>query len=207
MKTKKLWIWSFLFGLLATGILYVYINTNLELTEASDQADEPTESSTTEDEIVVSDTTDEAELSESVVHAADNDEKTPSTQSLEISKGKRAMTIHVADHQGVAGYINEGSYVDVVAKLDGTEEKLPNAGSLVLQNIKVLSVNHASHETAEQEQHTHLVTVEVTPDEGVTLSLSTNHELYLLLRGDKDNDVDKAIYLNEKDLFKGGTSK
>ena len=101
MKTKRIWIWSFVFGLLAT--LIVYIGVFSDLTVASSSTDK------------------EAEVKKeaAVQDAAATEQTVPKRKInnliIEVSEGNRAISLKVALESGVSGYIEPGSYVDVVA--------------------------------------------------------------------------------------------
>ncbi len=112
-----------------------------------------------------------------------------------IPDGRRAISIEVNETSGVAGYLQEGDRVDVVAAVTidsmdtTTREDIP-AGKMVLQNIEVLVVStQPLNEKEESSQYT-IVTLAVTPEEAVKLFFVTvNGRISLVLRGDQDSDI------------------
>lgn len=178
MNTKKIWLLALVFGVVATGLLYIVIKglpkETVEQTKPVAAEDNPVEEIETE------------------LESAEINEEEWVNEMLPVTKGKRAMTIAVTDFQGVAGYIEPGAYVDVVAMLNVTEEeKQSELATLLLQNVKVLAVGHAADDNETMKRY-QLVTVEVTPEEGLTLGISTHHELYLLLREEGDDSMKQS---------------
>lgn len=111
----------------------------------------------------------------------------------EIGEGKRAISLKTVLEGGVSGYIQPNSMVDVIAYetiIDENTKKKYKSASLVLQNIKVLASGKSS-DTAEEALHYETVTLEVTPDQGLTLSLAAKDKdgFYFMLRNSKDKGV------------------
>lgn len=209
MKTKKLWIWSIALAFCATVIFYFMLNgqtaektSGEETIEASKSVEvEPTETSSNQTE-VASETSENKDENEET-----KEEKDPSiNEIIPISKDKRAMTIKVEDFQGVAGFINPGAHVDIVAKLivpEDAKEGQHNAATTVLQNVKVLALGHAADDIETSKRY-QLVTLEVSPKEGLALGLATKYELYLMLRADGDNQKEPHhTHIHEDELHKG----
>lgn len=196
MKTKKLWIWSLVFGLLATGILYILVMSNFQINQSEPAATEVIEEQEeTENEKVAEDTAaNTAEVKEFV------------NELLPIEDGKRAMTIRITDEQGIAGFLKPGVYVDLVARQDVPEDAKSGqhaSSTLVLQNIRLLAVGHAA-DSEEEVKRYQLVTVEVTPREGLALGFVTGQELYLLLRKEGDKKVlEQHLHMHEDELHEG----
>jgi len=178
MKTKRIWIWSLIFGMFTT--LIVYVGVFSDITKAS------TETEKVETKKVVEPTKEE-EKEESIKPREINN------PIVEISEGNRAISLKVALEFGVSGYIEPGSYVDVIAfgssKDDATKKEYRSA-VLVLQNKKVLTSGKAS-DNEEEALHYETVTLEVTPQEGVMLSLASKDKdgFYLMLRNTEDHDT------------------
>jgi len=66
--------------------------------------------------------------------------------SRAIPEGKRAITIQVSNVTGVAGFIQQGDYVDIIANFPGKPDQLTGERNeaitkIVLQDIMVLAVN------------------------------------------------------------------
>lgn len=183
MKTKKLWIWSVVFGLCATAVLLLSLGTLLK-------TEEPVKEETKE-----------------VIKTVAAAEKPPEgNQLLEYADGNRAMTIAIDDPKGVAGFIEAGDHVDIVAKMKAPDEAKENqhdAGSVLLQNVKVLAIGHAADGEEEMERY-QMVTFEVSPEDGLILGFATNYELYLMLRNDGDETLLKdKLHVHEDVLHKG----
>ena len=69
--------------------------------------------------------------------------------------------------------------------------------------MKVLAVGHAADDEETMKRY-QMVTIEVTPMEGLTLSLATKYDLHLLLREDGDNEIEPDhTHVHEDDLHKG----
>lgn len=191
MTAKRIWLISIVCGLFATGLIYVL------LLESENKPD---------DEVVVTDKTDEDKEPVTVEENVEEVKEEVVNEVIPISAGKRAMTIAVTDVQGVAGLVSPGSYVDVVAVMQVPEEQAEfqhDSASLFLQNVKVLAIGHAADddETVKRYQ---MVTVEVTPEEGLKLGFSTRYELYLMLRQDGDKTIEPDhTHIHEDDLHEG----
>ena len=183
MTTKKICLFAMVFGILAAGMMYVMIN---ESQKQPVQQVTPKVSEDTEKEVEV--------------------EVEKGNEMIPVSKGNRAMTIAVTDVQGIAGFIKPASYVDVVANLTVPEDQKGeqhDAATLLLQNVKVLAVGHAADDEETMKRYL-MVTVEVTPKEGLTLSFASKYNLHLLLREDGDKEIEPDhTHVHEDDLHKG----
>lgn len=181
MKTKKLWIFSFIFGLLATVCFYFFI---------AESKPKPAIAATTA-------------TPEKKAAAANTDNQ---TDTLKISNGKRAISIPVKDAEGIAGYIKAGAHVDVLANMTPPKSAPANQeedARILLQNVKVLAVGAATDAPADRKKYK-LVTLEVTPREGLALGFATKYDLYLMLRNDTDADLEKTTtHIHETDLHEG----
>lgn len=90
-----------------------------------------------------------------------------------IDKSKRALAIPVDDQTAVAGFVEPGSFVDVIAtlaepKADGTAKALQFATKTILRKVKVLAVGDRftrsrGERDARERRHAGTVTLEVTP--------------------------------------------
>ncbi|VEF46233.1 Flp pilus assembly protein CpaB [Bacillus freudenreichii] len=184
MNTKKIWLFAMVLGLMAAGFLYVMIN---ETQKGAAQ-----------------ETVAEPEPEKEVAEEPPEEEEIP--PPLTISKGKRAITVEVSDVQGVAGNVKAGSFVDVVAVMvvpEEYKERQHDAATLLLQNVKVLEVGHAADDEEAKKRY-QMVTLEVTPKEGLALGFATKHELYLMLRQEGDEKVNpKHTHIHEDDLHEG----
>ena len=108
----------------------------------------------------------------------------------EITKGgvaavtnpkKRAMAVKVDDVVGVAGFIHPGDKVDVLVTL----REAPPVTKTVLQNVLVLATGTEIERRGKEDKpyQVHVITVEVTPEEGEKLALAANEgKVQLALR-------------------------
>lgn len=117
-----------------------------------------------------------------------------------IAEGFRAITVKVDDVVGIAGLVQPGSWVDVVAVVDQQERTASGQGptsKIVLQHIKVLATNQDIDQDSEQEQKAKkesklalikAVTLQVLPEQAEKLALAqAEGKLQLVMR----NSVDK----------------
>lgn len=187
MNTKKIWLFAIVFGIIAAGMLYAMF------AKVQKQPVDP----------VITDVGEKEEEKEIVVEVEEK-----GNEIIPVTDGNRAMTIEVTDPQGVAGFIKPGSFVDIVAVMIVPEEykdKQHDAATLLLQNVKVLAIGHAADDTETMKRY-QMVTVEVSPREGLTLGFASKYELYLMLRQEGDNEVEQdpdKTHIHEDDLHVG----
>ncbi|MGE6487443.1 Flp pilus assembly protein CpaB [Paenisporosarcina sp. NPDC076898] len=187
MTTKKVWLLAMVFGVIAAGLMYVVFM------EKSDPVAKPTTS--------VNDKEKETEEVEKP------DEEKKEEEVITVATGKRAMTVEVTDVQGVAGLIRPGSSVDVIAVMEAPEENVQesqhDSATMLLQNVNVLAVGHAADDEETMKRY-QMVTLEVTPKEGLFLGFSSKYELYLMLRPDGDDQLQpEHTHVHENELHKG----
>ena len=123
---------------------------------------------------------------------------------LEVSKGKRAVSIKINLEEGVSGYIEPESKVDIMAfEIDEDAEKVSQTAVLVLENVKVLA-SGKSPDSPDEALRYETVTVEVTPEEGLVLGLTAKYKdgFYLMLRNDEDTSTGKKGLKETKELLK-----
>ena len=175
------------FGVIAAGLLY------FKITESQKQTIQPEKPQVIEDK--------EKEVEEKV-------EEVTVPKMIPVSEGKRAMTIVTTDAQGIAGFLSPGSYVDVIAVMEepekqAQEEPQHDSATLLLQNVKVLAVGHSADDEETMKRY-QMVTVEVTPKEGLILGFSTRYELHLMLRQDGDDNIEpEHTHIHEDELHEG----
>jgi pilus assembly protein CpaB len=213
MKTKTIWIWATIFGLLMSGILYMTLLSNQKAAQASLQANAAAKA-------------EEAKSDEKEAEEKKEEEKPVS--ALKVSQGKRAISITVSEEQGVSGFLIPGSYVDVVAMIPQPEGQSPSA-RILLENKKVLAVGQvvevATPETAKSDPNQpqpkpndkknenktlayHTVTLEVLPIEGASGILTDhNGELALMLRAPEDTTLSPQTHVTLEQLNKGEMPK
>ncbi|NDU86283.1 MAG: Flp pilus assembly protein CpaB [Ferrovum sp.] len=104
-----------------------------------------------------------------------------------ISTGMRAISVHVNDVAGVAGFALPGNFVDVLVAFQDDQNHM--VSKIVLQNVRVLAV--AQDVTLKDDvkaKVVNAVTLEVTPDQAEALDLAKSvGAVSLVLR----NQVDK----------------
>lgn len=127
---------------------------------------------------------------------------------VDVSKGKRAISLKINLEQGVSGYTAPNSKVDVMAyentKDDKTGKEFKSA-VLILENVKVLTSGKSS-DNKDSALNYETVTLEVTPEEGVMLGLASKDKdgFYLLLRNNDDTETGKAGLKQTREVIKEG---
>ncbi len=95
--------------------------------------------------------------------------------STVIDPNMRAMTIHVNDATGVAGFITPGDRVDIMlTRDDGPNGKDSSRTDILLQNVLVRGIDQEANERKEKPTVVKAVTVEVTPSDVQKLTLGSN---------------------------------
>lgn len=205
MNTKKIWIISFIFGIAFAGFVYLAIFVKKD---PATPAVASVSSTTAEKNNNKSDEQIQKEKTSEEKKAVAREFVNP---MVEVSKGKRALSIRVELEQGVSGYIAPNSKVDVVAyettKNDKTNKEYKSA-MLVLENVKVLASGKSS-DAKEAALNYETVTVEVTPEEGVVLSLAAKDKdgFYLMLRNSEDTEAGKAGIKQTREVIQDGGGK
>ena len=131
-----------------------------------------------------------------------------------LAPGMRAVTVRVDDITGVAGFVTAGDRVDVLLTRNKsetqsgpvTEGQQPTvtselASEVILQNVKVLTLDQNADETNTTAQVAKAVTVEVTSEDAQKVALSQQlGTLYLLLRPAGDVGSSDQASLSTSDL-------
>ncbi|NWQ39364.1 Flp pilus assembly protein CpaB [Bacillus sp. EB106-08-02-XG196] len=199
MNTKKIWIISVVLGLIVACFVYVSVfskektSSPASIAVGQDAKEKKDQKSEKEKEK-------QAEKELALLREFSNPIE-------DVSTGKRAISIKVESQQGVSGFITPNSMVDVIAyettKDDATKKEFKSA-ILVLENVKILSSGKSSDnkETALQYE---TVTLEVTPEQGVVISLAAQDKdgFYLMLRNSKDNETGKSGIKQTREVIKG----
>lgn len=127
-----------------------------------------------------------------------------------IEAGNRAVTIRVDDVAGVAGFVVPGDRVDVVLTRDNPEANQANEESLadvILQNVRVLSIDQSADETQEEPVVVDAVTLEVDTAGAQKLALAASiGDLSLVLRRAGDIARPAADTITLADLASGEAS-
>lgn len=106
-----------------------------------------------------------------------------------IPDGYRAMATRLTDTSGVAGFVQPGAHVDVVAVLKSqTRQDMPPTAKIILQNVEVLAIGSAieSGDDAKPKSAT-TATLLLTPSDAEKLALASNQgEISLVMRAFAD---------------------
>ena len=195
MKTNRIWMWSFLFGIIAAIVAYMVVFPSPETVPASTTIsvkDELKEKATEEEKLEVK-------------------SREMKNKMISIAEGMRAISFKVAVEQGVSGYIEPNSHIDIIAYEstihDKTKKEMRTA-KVIFQNVKVLT-SGKSADGPDEAMRYETVTVEVTPEQGAELSLASKDKdgFYLMLRGKDDKDIKKDPISFSKEVFKEGKSE
>ena len=121
-----------------------------------------------------------------------------------INDESRAVSVKVDAIIGVAGFVNPGTRVDVLATLRNlaTRDKIPYT-KVILQDVPVLAIDQKM-ETAQngEPELVSVVTLEVTPTDAEKLAYSAHEgRLQLALRGPGDHEVVKTIGVTAGDML------
>jgi pilus assembly protein CpaB len=127
-------------------------------------------------------------------------------KTLAVTPGKVAMTLNVNAKDGVGGFVQPHSHVDIVAVLgSGTGD---SCAKIILQKTLVLAVDQNVGPLDGKAMVANTVTVEVTPEQAQRLALAQKmRSLSLVLRSFED---DTKISLNPttaKDILQGSGDK
>jgi pilus assembly protein CpaB len=201
MKTRRIWMWSFVFGIIAAVVAYVVIFPGPETIPASstvaangDSKEEPEKKS-------------EEETKEDM--KSEIPQREMKNEMVPVSEGMRAVSLKVSLPQGVSGYIEPNSYIDVIAYQSDKDDKKNEyrTAKLILQNVKVLT-SGKSADAEDEALRYETVTVEVTPQQGVELSLASLDQdgFYFMLRGEDDHKIAKEPISYTRKVIKEGKS-
>ncbi|MDM5314864.1 RcpC/CpaB family pilus assembly protein [Fictibacillus sp. b24] len=191
MKTKRIWIWSLVFGMVAALVAYVGVFS--DKSQATNSAP-----------IIKADSSPKEKKEEK----KEPEKRDMKNQILKVSDGKRAISLKVLLEQGVSGYVEPNSHVDIIAyetHKDVKAKKEYRSSVLVMQNVRVLT-SGKSVDGPEEALRYETVTVEVTPDEGLKLSLAALDKdgFYLMLRNDSDKAIKGEPLKHMREIIKEG---
>ncbi len=140
---------------------------------------------------------------------------TGSNESASLSKliaeGHRAVTIRVNDVAGVAGFILPGDRVDVVLTRnilirsnngsDRGRNSKSSVADLLLQGVRVLTIDQIADERSDKPQVAKAVTLELNTQDAQKVALASSvGELSLLLRSAGDQTLDQPTTIDLSDL-------
>jgi pilus assembly protein CpaB len=108
-----------------------------------------------------------------------------------IEESARAVSIKIDEFIGVAGFVQPGSRVDVIATVNDHASGSQRT-EVILQNLKVLAVDVRVDRNQGSPEPAHVVTLEVSPHQAPTLTHAENQgALKLALRNPK-NDAESS---------------
>ncbi|MEW9051420.1 MAG: Flp pilus assembly protein CpaB [Neobacillus sp.] len=202
MNTKKIWMISLILGLTVAGFVYLTMFAKNEaVTPASTTVNQGQDDEADKKKL------EEEKKAEKEVALA----REFVNPIVEVSNGKRAISLRVDLEGGVSGYIAPNSMVDVIAyeamKDDATKKEYRSA-VLVLENVKVLTSGKSS-DSKETALNYETVTLEVTPEEGVVLSLASLDKdgFYLMIRNPEDTETGKQGIKQTREIIKEGAEE
>ena len=120
-----------------------------------------------------------------------------------LDDGKRAVTVHVDEVRGVAGFVLPGDRVDVVLirTVHSPSGPSENISDVLLQHVKVLAVDQLANERQETPTVVRAVTLELNTDQAQKILLATNvGKLSLILRQAGESNPVAAQRVTERDL-------
>ncbi|MCP8969324.1 RcpC/CpaB family pilus assembly protein [Ectobacillus ponti] len=202
MKTRQIWVWSALFGAIVAVLLYISI-----FSKQSDSAAANLNGAKTSEN---GSGRQDGEGNAAKVDEERQTKREISNKMLEVAEGKRAISLKAELAPGVSGYVEPGAKVDIIA-YDMTKDEKTNkqyiGSELVLQNVKVLASGKSVDKGAEALRY-ETITVEVTPEEGVLLSLAAKEKngFYFMLRNGKDDGFKQNTHIQREIVKEGGSS-
>jgi pilus assembly protein CpaB len=114
----------------------------------------------------------------------------PGLPSL-IGEASRAVSIQVDEFVGVAGFVQPGSKVDVMATLNTGSTSRTEA---ILQNVRVLAVDVRTTQGDGTPQTARVITLEVSPRQAETLTnAESSGKIKLALRNPKDASQSRPV--------------
>ncbi len=118
-----------------------------------------------------------------------------------IKEGHRAITVKVNEVVGVAGFLEPGSYVDLLVNIKDDNDT--PMSRLVLERIMVLAIAQEAQRPDESKPKVvNAVTLEVTPEQAEKIDLARNiGTLSLILRNQVDTKDAATVGVRRQDLF------
>jgi pilus assembly protein CpaB len=141
---------------------------------------------------------------EPVLEAGLFEEGTEGGLAAVIAPDHRAVSVKVDSVIGVAGFVNPGARVDVLATIRRVDQQkaLPYAKA-ILQDVKVLAIDQKLEEARDGEaQLVSVVTLEVKPDDAQKLTYSAHEgRLQLAMRTPGDTKIEKLSSISVVDVL------
>lgn len=111
-----------------------------------------------------------------------------------LGESARAISIQVDEFVGVAGFVQPGSRVDVLAS--GLNSPSGPRSAAILQNVKVLAVDVRTNQGDGTPQTARVVTLEVSPRQAEALAEAESAgKLKLAMRNPKDSSKSRPVQL------------
>ncbi len=125
--------------------------------------------------------------------------------STRVTPGMRAISIHIDDVSGVAGFILPGDKVDIMLSRHTGNGPKDLVTEYFMLGIKVLGIDQLADQKSDKPVVGHTATVEVTPEQAGKLVLAQQAgTLSLALRNPAANgETTNLISVNEGDLSSG----
>lgn len=128
--------------------------------------------------------------------------------SNRLAPGMRAMSVHVNEVAGVAGFALPGSYVDVLVNTQENPLSALNTehsvSKIILEKILVLAVAQETNHDDKKPKVVNAVTLEVTPQQSELLDLARNvGSLSLVLRQQNDTGLSSSSGATRQNLLSG----
>lgn len=112
-----------------------------------------------------------------------------------IGETSRAVSVQVDEFVGVAGFVQPGSKVDVLATI-GSGGNTPARSEAVLQNVKVLAVDVRTVGGDGTPQTARVVTLEVSPRQAEALvQAEASGKIKLAMRNPKDESHSRPVQM------------
>jgi pilus assembly protein CpaB len=122
------------------------------------------------------------------------------TLSAVLSPGMAAVTIQLGEKDGVGGLAMPGDRVNVMFTRRGSEEQI--FSDMLLQNIRVLAIDHTIDQRADKPVALRHATIEVMPQDAKRVALATTiGTLSLMLRKAGEESVGGQGKVAVKDLL------
>lgn len=134
------------------------------------------------------------------------DTKAPSALSGLIPNGRRAISVHVNEVTGIAGFVAPGSHIDLLLTIAAIDDTPPRTLTIV-QDVEVLAIAQSIDNTSGQARVVPTVTLNVTPRQAETIALAINEgNLHMVMRNDRDSQRSWTGGANLAQVMGTGTS-
>ena len=120
-----------------------------------------------------------------------------------IAEGKRAVTIPVDTVKGVGGFVQPGDFVDIVLTREiETEDGEESTAKIMMENVKVLSVDQEAGDRTGTARIAKSVTLETDTKGAQRIALALNvGRLSLLLRSAGDTESGNSGQMTSNNLY------